>query len=60
MCAFDFVHKKYEEFRDHFANYQLTVLSRVPFAAKLMKNVACQMNMNRVFEHLEDFQIIRV
>lgn len=58
VCAFDFVQKKYEGFWDHFAKYPSTVLSRVPFAAKIIKNVASQMYMNRVFEHFEDFQII--
>lgn len=58
VCAFDFLHK--EEIGDlmAFADYRTVVMTRVPFVAKVIKNVAAEMFEKKVFTTFDDFQFI--
>lgn len=58
VCAFDFLHKEGLGSLSLVLDYRSTVLNRVPFVAKIVKNVAAEMYVHNVFENFDDFQII--
>lgn len=58
VCAFDFLHKEEIGGLNAFADYRTVVMSRVPFVAKLIKNVAAEMYESKVFTTFDDFQFI--
>lgn len=58
VCAFDFLHKELIGELDAFADYRTVVMTRVPFVAELIKNVAAEMFEKEVFTTFEDFQFI--
>lgn len=58
VCAFDFLHKEDIGTLSLVLDYRSTVLNRVPFVARIVKNVAAEMYMHNVLENFDDFQII--
>lgn len=58
MCAFDFPHKEVIGVFGLIVDYRSTVLNRVPFVAKIVKNVAAEMYVHNVLKNFDDFQII--
>lgn len=57
-CAFDFVHKKNARTFKMLTDYRSSVLKRVPFAAKMISNVASEMYMRRILNDFKDLQLI--
>lgn len=57
-CAFDFVHKKNAGFFELLKDYRSSVLKRVPFAAKMISNVASELYTRRILDDFKDLQLI--
>lgn len=58
VCAFDFLHKEEIGELNAFADYRTVVITRVPFVAKVIKNVAAEMFEKKVFTTFDDFEFI--
>lgn len=58
ICLFDYKHKKEFGLFGAIFDFQKTARNRVPFVAKILKDLASEMHKQKVFSTFEDFELI--